>query len=289
MHYLPTHQKSSTINSNYRIQPNFVRVPSRRQPRRNNEQFSEEKRLEIVRRSMHEVKSISIPQPVETYESPYRSTCSIPAAFNNNSASNNRKSSKAPDSPQSSKSVPWMRSHQRGLFGINSSPKSVRSVTSRVSNAVTSRSNRDESQRRRSSSVESHSSNDSRNGKKSRRRHRRISDNESEFSGRSGRSHNSHRKNRRHRSRSRRSGSENESRRRSSSNHSNHSHRSNTNKASSTASLELIDSEDQWLEAQRKQGGINGVVHQAAVVKSSSATKKSNTDTNGKRKHRKHK
>lgn len=123
---------------------------------------------------------------------------------------------------------------------------------------------------------------------RSRRRNRRISDNESEFSGRS---HNSHRKHRRHRSRSRRSGSENESRRRSSSNHSNRSHRSE-NRALSNASLELIDSEDQWLEAQRKQGGRNGVVHQAAVVKSSSATKKntlSNTDTNHKRKHRKHK
>ncbi|XP_063706775.1 band 4.1-like protein 4 [Culicoides brevitarsis] len=297
--FVPTHQKSSTINSSsnsYRIQPNFVRVPSRRQPRRNmNEQFSEEKRLELVRRSMHEVKSISIPQPVETYESPYRSTCSIPAALNNNNRDHHHQYSsraayKAPDSPQSSKSVPWMRSHQRGLFGINSSPKSVRSATTRTSNAVTNRSQRDSSQRRRSSSVESHSSNDSRGGKKSsRRRHRRISDNESEFSGRSGRSHNSHRKHRRHRSRSRRSGSENESRRRSSSNHSNRSHRSDGNRASSTASLELIDSGDQWLEAQRKQGGINGVVHQAAVVKSSSATKK-NTDTNGKRKqHRKHK
>lgn len=173
LHHLP-HQKSS-INNSYRIQPNFVRIPSRRQPRRNvnTEQFSEEKRLEIVRRSMHEIKNISIPQPVETYESPYRSTCSIPAALNNNNnnnSSNNRAASyKAPDSPHSSKSVPWMRSHQRGLFGINSSPKSVRSATSRVSNAVTngtSSRNRDGSQRRRSSSVESHSSNDSRNGKK---------------------------------------------------------------------------------------------------------------------------
>lgn len=120
---------------------------------------------------MHEVKNISIPQPVETYESPYRSTCSIPAALNNNNNANNRAASyKAPDSPHSSKSVPWMRSHQRGLFGINSSPKSVRSATSRVSNAATSNGtssrNRDGSQRRRSSSVESHSSNDSRSGKK---------------------------------------------------------------------------------------------------------------------------
>lgn len=118
---------------------------------------------------MHEVKSISIPQPVETYESPYRSTCSIPAALTNNNGNNRAASYKAPDSPHSSKSVPWMRSHQRGLFGINSSPKSVRSATSRVSNAVTSGTssrNRDGSQRRRSSSVESHSSNDSRSGKK---------------------------------------------------------------------------------------------------------------------------
>lgn len=118
---------------------------------------------------MHEVKSISIPQPVETYESPYRSTCSIPAALTNNNGNSRAASYKAPDSPHSSKSVPWMRSHQRGLFGINSSPKSVRSATSRVSNAVTSGTssrNRDGSQRRRSSSVESHSSNDSRSGKK---------------------------------------------------------------------------------------------------------------------------
>lgn len=164
-----------TMNSAYRMPPTFTRVPSRRQPRRvfNNEQqqimLSEEKRLDIVRRSMHEVKSISIPQPVDTYESPYRSTCSIPAALN----SNHRSSSyKAPDSPRSTRSVPWMRSHQRGLFGINSSPKSVRSATSRASTHHNNNSNnvrdrdRDGSQRRRSSSVESHSSNDSRSGKK---------------------------------------------------------------------------------------------------------------------------
>lgn len=159
-----------TMNSAYRMPPTFTRVPSRRQPRRvfNNEQqqvmLSEEKRLDIVRRSMHEVKSISIPQPVDTYESPYRSTCSIPAALNNN-----HRSYKAPDSPRSTRSVPWMRSHQRGLFGINSSPKSVRSATSRASTHHNNSNNvrdRDGSQRQRSSSVESHSSNDSRSGKK---------------------------------------------------------------------------------------------------------------------------
>lgn len=270
-----------------RQQPAFVRVPSRRQPRRPfDEHFNEDKRIEPNRRSMTEVKSISIPQPVHTYESPYRSISSIPTTINQPTRSVT--SYRLPDSPRSSRSVPWMRSHQRGLFGINSSPKSVRSATSKAASQPTNRN--------RSSSVESHSSTESKSEKK-KRRNRRLSDNESEFSGRSGRSHNSHRKHRRHRSRSRRSGSENEShrggssnRRRSSSNNSNHSDRSH--KVSSAGSLELIDSGDQWLEAQRKQSGQNGVVHQAAVVKSSTATKKgtmSSTDSHHRRKHRKHK
>ena len=201
-----------------------------------------------------------------SFDSPYRSTCSIPNVPNG----------KAPDSPRSTRSAPWMRSQQRGLFGINSSPKSVRSASTRVSAPVNSR--------LRSSSVESHSSNDSRSGKKHRHRSRRTSDNESEMSrgsGRSGRSHNSHRKHRRHRSKHRRteSGSDNESRDRSYSNH-----------RKSSGSTELIDSGHQWREVQRKQAEINASsVQKASVIKSSMVTKSHGQDSNHRsRRHKKH-
>lgn len=96
-----------------------------------------------------------------------------------------------------------------------------------------------------------------------RHRNRRTSDNESELSRGSGRSHNSHRKHRRQRSRHRRndSGSENESSR----------GRSFSGHRKSTGSMELIDSNLQWHEVQRRQIDSSGFssVQQASVMKSS--------------------
>lgn len=174
-----------------------------------------------------------------------------------------------PDSPRSTRSAGWAKSQQRGLFGINSSPKSVRSATSRSGNATTG-------QRQRSSSVESQSSNDSRSGRRHRSRSKRISDNESEMSRGSGRSGRSHRKHRRHRSRNRDNGSD----------------RGSTRDYNYNETPALVDSGKQWLEVQRKQAEMSnmGTVQQAAVVKSTTAPKSSNsTDTyNRNKKSRKH-
>jgi band 4.1-like protein 4A len=232
-----------------------------------------------------EIKSISIPQPAESFESPYRSTCSIPASLslrhnnnhsmnNNNSSNNNnneysRPSFRAPDSPRSTKSAPWMRSQQRGLFGITSSPKSVRSASALGGNNSSTH-------RIRSSSVESRSSVDSKSGKRHRRRSRRTSDNESELSRdstRSGRSHNSHRKHRRHRSKHRRNDSASE------------------HHLSGSHSAELVDSNHQWREVQRRQVEVSSksVVQQASVMKSNQiASSHGSTDyhTHRSRKHR---
>lgn len=146
----------------------------------------------------------------------------------------------------------------------------MRSATSRNGNATTG-------QRQRSSSVESQSSNDSRSGRRHRSRSKRISDNESEMSRGSGRSGRSHRKHRRHRSRNRESGG---------------SERGSTRDYNHNEPAALVDSGKQWLEVQRKQAEMSnlGTVQQAAVVKSNSAPKSTNsTDTyNRNKKNRKH-
>lgn len=190
----------------------------------------------------------------------------------------------APDSPRSTRSAPWARSQQRGLFGITTaSPRSVRSASTKDHVST---------HRYRSSSVESHSSNESRSGKRHRHRsNKRTSDNESELSrgsGRSGRSHNSHRKHRRQRSKHRRndSGSENDSTRA----------RSYSGHRVTSGSTELIDSGSQWREVQRRQAETYGIssVHQAAVTKSNLITKQpiAEPEHSGyhtrSRKHRKH-
>lgn len=83
----------------------------------------------------------------------------------------------------------------------------------------------------------------------------------------SGRSHNSHRKHRRHRSRHRRneSGSENESSR----------GRSFSGHRKSLGSIELVDSNQQWHDVQRRQTdyGLATVQH-ASVTKSNAITSK---------------
>lgn len=163
-----------------RTPPQFTRTPSRRQTRRIHIE-SEEKCVEAPKYVKEEIKSVSIPQPAQTwvqgvirsslldvndflpfsFESPYRSTCSIPAVLNTRPTSryNGTTPGPTPDSPRSTRSAPWMRSQQRGLFGITSSPKSVRSASTRVSAPA-------QGNRYRSSSVESQSSNDSRSGKR---------------------------------------------------------------------------------------------------------------------------
>jgi band 4.1-like protein 4A len=105
-----------------------------------------------------------------------------------------------------------------------------------------------------------------------------MSDNESEMSRGSGRSGRSHRKHRRHRSRNRESGSERGG--------SNRDYNYNEQPA-------LIDSGKQWLEVQRKQAELSSVgnVQQAAVVKSHTAPKSTNSSTdtyNRSKKNRKH-
>ncbi|CAO1373973.1 unnamed protein product [Diamesa serratosioi] len=246
-----------------RMPPSFTRTPSRRQIRRTFDNINENKFIENDKKVKYEHKSVSIPQPAQ----------SIPANLNSNN--NKYHHTSVPDSPRSTRSAPWVKSQQRGLFGINSSPKSVRSASSRNGNATTSH-------RHRSSSVESHSSNDSRSGRRHRTRSKKISDNESEMSrgsGRSGRSHRKHRRNRsRHRSRD--SGSDHGSTREFSYND------------KFSGPVELIDSGKQWLEVQRKQAEkLNlGTVQQAAVVKSNTAPKSSHSsDTyNRNKKNRKH-
>lgn len=213
-------------------------------------------------------KTFSLSSPSSSIDSAYRSTCSIPATFNNNNTIHKYSHHSVPDSPRSTRSAGWVKSQQRGLFGINSSPKSVRSASSRNGNATTGH-------RHRSSSVESQSSNDSRSGRRHRSRSKKISDNESELSRGSGRSGRSHRKHRRHRSRNRESGSE----------------RGSTRDYNHNEPAALVDSGKQWLEVQRKQAEMTniGTVQQASV-KSTTAPKSTNsTDTyNRNKKNRKH-
>uniref|UniRef100_A0A182JC47 Erythrocyte membrane protein band 4.1-like 4A n=1 Tax=Anopheles atroparvus TaxID=41427 RepID=A0A182JC47_ANOAO len=265
-------QSMKDVAAQQRIQPTFTRTPSRRQPRRvmHDAQQEAEKLFDAPKYIQQEIKSVSIPQPAQ----------SIPAALNGstNGGAKTPAPINPPDSPRSTRSAPWMRSQQRGLFGINSSPKSVRSASTRMSAPANNA-------RMRSSSVESHSSNESRSGRRRRHRSRRVSDNESEMSrgsGRSGRSHNSHRKHRRHRSKNRRNRSDTESRDRSYSGH-----------RRSTDSIELVDSGEQWLEVQRKQH--SDAVPKAAVIKSSQVMKGTHPDSgivahhqHRSRRHRKH-
>ncbi|KRG02171.1 band 4.1-like protein 4 isoform X5 [Drosophila mojavensis] len=143
-----------------RSPPAFTRVPSKRQPRRVIDDFFNSNGgggaggvtgIHIGNRPLP-----SQPLPLQSlantsgnanannYDSPYRSTYSIPTSLgvrpshqqsaqqNNNSSSynNNGSNLQTPDSPRSTRSAPWPRSQQRSLFGHNpSSPRSVRSVS----------------------------------------------------------------------------------------------------------------------------------------------------------------
>lgn len=266
-----------------RVPPTFTRLPSNRQLRRsfheNNHTYGDSSSLYNKRESQR----ISIPQSLHQDDN------------NNNNNNSNNNGERAPGSPQSSKSMPRSRSQQRGLFGVAPSPRSVRSASKTDLSQSKGSSNTQHFHRHRSSSVESHSSNESRSCRryKSGNKHRRASDNESELSrgsGKSGHSHNSHRKHRRHRSKKRRndSGSENESTK----------SRSYSGHRVSQANYELVDSELQWQEVQRKQSELKEItsgVQQAAVTKSSNLTNSTKSQPQAEyghnhrsRKHRKH-
>nr|CAD7398522.1 unnamed protein product [Timema poppensis] len=222
-----------------------------------------------------EIKSVSIPQPAHSVGSLYRSTCSIPAVLPSHGRA---------DSPRSTRSAPWTQPHMRGLY-TSSSPRSVRSAgnNSQLLNRLT----------RRSSSVESQSSNDSRSCKKHHHhRSRRGSDNDSELSKCSGKSHG----HRRHRHRShgnkRDSGSEQDQ-------HHRHRHKSSSRHSSrpSGSHYELVDSEAQWREVQRKQAEGGTGIHQATVTTvgnrrsgymNSGMETESEQSYHHKRKHKKH-
>lgn len=165
-----------------RAPPNFKRTPSKRQPRRSFDEFNDatnnKYKLDSSNKNhsiQNEIKSVSIPQLAHVYvsnikyikialsrilnrslylyvqhsfDSPYRSTCNVPTQLTVRHSLNNSTGAGAPDSPRSTRSAPWARTQQKGLFGVTASPRSVRSAYM-------------PSYRFRSSSVESQSSNDS--------------------------------------------------------------------------------------------------------------------------------
>ncbi|XP_070143513.1 band 4.1-like protein 4 isoform X5 [Drosophila kikkawai] len=152
-----------------RSPPAFTRTPSKRQPRRVIDDFFNSNGNGIGNGNGNgnvgggtanggaaggggiHMGNRPLPQPglgtiSNNYDSPYRSTYSIPTSLgirpchqqqqqqqNNNSSSYNNNSGsnlQTPDSPRSTRSAPWPRSQQRSLFGHNpSSPRSVRSVS----------------------------------------------------------------------------------------------------------------------------------------------------------------
>ncbi|XP_017122617.1 band 4.1-like protein 4 isoform X3 [Drosophila elegans] len=139
-----------------RSPPAFTRTPSKRQPRRVIDDFFNSQSsgnengngVAALGGGSH-MGNRPLPQPgmgtiSNNYDSPYRSTYSIPTSLgirpchqqqqqNNNSSSYNNNSGsnlQTPDSPRSTRSAPWPRSQQRSLFGHNpSSPRSVRSAS----------------------------------------------------------------------------------------------------------------------------------------------------------------
>lgn len=276
-HSLPHHN---------RVPPTFTRLPSNRQLRRSfhegqlyqqNIQSSASGDL-YNKRELHRV---SIPQNLNHHQDRDSNN------NNNNHHHHQEKAVATPGSPQSSRSMSRSRSQQRGLFGVAPSPKSVRSA-SRTDLSQTRGPSSVQNFRHRSSSVESQSSNDSRSCRryKSGSRNRRQSDNESELSRGSCKSGHSHRKQRRHRSRKSRrngdSGSENESMK--SRSYSGH-------RVPAKDNYELVDSELQWREVQRKQTQLQEVtsgVQQAAVTKSAQLLSHSHTSSSTGRSGRKH-
>lgn len=261
-----TERHNSMSHRSRNSSSNFTRLPSNRQSRQSHEAMrynsqSGDSTADATFYNKREEHRISIPHLMVPEV--------VPAATKDHFQSGG--------SPKSERSMG--RSRERGLFGA--SPRSQRRDTSQKF-------------RHRSSSVESQSSYDSRPSrryKSSGGRSRRQSDNESELSrgsSKSGTSHHSCRKQRRHRSR-----------RRSRDEFSDIGSVKTGTYSEKKGNYELVDSELQWREVQRKKAAAkdlsSGVVQQASVTNLvSNSTVNSNGNTNslsnsrGRKHHRRH-
>lgn len=265
-------QAQRDVQMRLRSPPQFVRTPSRRYQRRIVEGAQDSPKIEEHEVASSEIKSNPAQQNTHFGgvtsntgggaggSSLYRSTGSIPASLQNHHHIAAATTLTHRASPCSTHSAPWAQAHAQGLYA-GSSPRSVRSAGPGHGHAAGPLLNR---LTRRSSSVESQSSNDSRCCKRHHHHHRsrRSSDNESEMSKCSSKSHQ-----RRHRHRS------HGSKRDSSSDHERHHrhhHKSSSHKHHHRhhSHYELVDSEAQWKEVQRKQAEGGSDVHQAHVVPS---------------------
>ncbi|CAL8101244.1 unnamed protein product [Orchesella dallaii] len=252
-----------------RAQPQFVRTPSRRYTRR-------------VVEGAQDAPEVDESGGNDTGQGNVSKVVSVPQSVVTSTTSNmHRTNSMAQmtrcDSPRSIRSAPWpvpnsTGSTKKGTYSVPS-PRSVRSAG--VGGSSASNKDRDWSrehkERKRSASAESNSSVDSRSHRRHRHsRSRKCSDEESEISRSSGRSHHSKR---RHKNSSRRgdSGSDSEN-----CHHHRHRHR-HKHRHSSSSRYEMVDSEVQWREAQRKQqtashSANTGVVQHAAVIPATPVT-----------------
>ncbi|XP_015378725.1 PREDICTED: band 4.1-like protein 4 isoform X2 [Diuraphis noxia] len=255
--------KSSVRSSQMsnRTPPSFTRTPSRRYQRRIVEGASDNQNFGDEYKTREELMLLSSSSSLKPQDK--LKNCSNPQLPVHTMYVPNRS-----DSPRSTRSAPWgvwSSAPTRGLYS-SSSPRSVRSGPHQIMRHA-----------RRSSSVDSQSSNDSRSCRKHRHRNnRRSSDNESEQSGRSGKSGKSHRKHR-HRSRKSSTGDDHEHRR----------HR-----------YQLVESEGQWREVQRRQAEGRSAIQKASVVRPRSGYANSGLESESeishhsssyrRRKHRKH-
>ncbi|XP_025419014.1 band 4.1-like protein 4 [Sipha flava] len=253
--------KSSVRSSQMssRTPPSFTRTPSRRYQRRIVEGANDNQTIGDEYKTRDEMLLLSSSSSSLKPQDKLKN-CSNPQLPVHTMYVPNRS-----DSPRSTRSAPWgvwSSAPTRGLYS-SSSPRSVRSGPHQIMRHA-----------RRSSSVDSQSSNDSRSCRKHRHRnHRRSSDNESEQSGRSSKSHRRHR----HRSRKSSAGEEHEHRR----------HR-----------YQLVESEGQWREVQRRQAEGRSAIQKASVVRPRSGYANSGLESESeishhsssyrRRKHRKH-
>ncbi|XP_060869241.1 band 4.1-like protein 4 isoform X2 [Metopolophium dirhodum] len=252
--------KSSVRSSQMsnRTPPSFTRTPSRRYQRRIVEGSNDNQTFGDEYKTRDELMLLSSSSSLKPQDK--LKNCSNPQLPVHTMYVPNRS-----DSPRSTRSAPWgvwSSAPTRGLYS-SSSPRSVRSGPHQIMRHA-----------RRSSSVDSQSSNDSRSCRKHRHRNnRRSSDNESEQSGRSGKSHRKHR----HRSRKSSEGDDHEHRR----------HR-----------YQLVESEGQWREVQRRQAEGRSAIQKASVVRPRSGYANSGLESESeishhsssyrRRKHRKH-
>ncbi|ODN03090.1 Band 4.1-like protein 4A [Orchesella cincta] len=261
-----------------RAQPQFVRTPSRRYTRR-------------VVEGAQDAPEVDESGGTDTGQANVSKVVSVPqSVVSNTTSSMYRTNSMAQmtrcDSPRSIRSAPWpvpnsTGSTKKGTYSVPS-PRSVRSAGVGGSSASNRERDwsREHKERKRSASAESNSSVDSRSHRRHRHsRSRKCSDEESEISRSSGRSHHSKR---RHKNSSRRgdSGSDSEN-----CHHHRHRHR-HKHRHSSSSRYEMVDSEVQWREAQRKQQTATqtataGVVQHASVIPATPVTHHTTTPGGG--------